>query len=275
MRIDAHQHYWRIDRGDYGWITPEIPILYRDYLPRDLKTHLEKHKIDGTIAVQAAPTLEETEFLLQLADTDSTILGVVGWLNLADPNWCKHHETFSKHPKYKGFRIMIQEMPDASAILDDHFVEALSWFAEQDIPVDFLVTASQLNSLVKLLEMVPNVRGVIDHIAKPRIISGEMEPWRSQMKVLSQHTKLYCKLSGMVTEAAADWKLEDFTGYVRTACDLFGSNRVMFGSDWPVCLMAASYDQVMEVLLHALPESWHEAEYARLFGKNAKEFYKL
>lgn len=275
MRIDAHQHYWKIQRNDYGWITPEIPVLYRDFLPSDLKPHLRKHQMDGTVAVQAAPTLAETEYLLDLAARDATILGVIGWLDLTDPDCLNIHEAFSKNPKYKGFRIMIQEMPDPNAILEPQFVETLSWFAQADVPIDLLVTATQLAPLVKLMELVPNMRGVIDHAAKPRIASGELEPWRSQVAALSVHPRLRCKLSGMVTEAGVGWKPGYFTAYVRTVCEWFGPERVMFGSDWPVCLLAASYDQVMDVLLQALPEAWTEVERKRLFGLNAKEFYKL
>ncbi|WNQ10918.1 amidohydrolase family protein [Paenibacillus aurantius] len=276
MRIDAHQHFWKIDRGDYGWITPEIPVLYRDYLPEDLKPILDRHGIGGTIAVQAAPTLEETDYLLSLAEKHPAILGVVGWLDLNDPRWREHFERHRQHPRYIGFRIMIQEMPDARVILEPSFVEALRFFAEEDVPVDLLVKAGQLDSLVELLDRVPNVRGVIDHIAKPFISRGEMEPWLSQMRRIASHPGIYCKLSGMVTEADPEsWKPSDLTGYIRSAIELFGPDRVMFGSDWPVCLLAASYDEVMEALEESLPDGYSEVDREKLFGGNAAVFYKL
>lgn len=276
MRIDAHQHYWKIDRDDYGWITPEIPVLYRDFLPEDLLPHLNTHQLNGSIVVQAASTLEETEYLLSLADQSESILGIVGWLDLNDPEYRSHFEGFRQHPKFVGFRLMIQEMSDASRILDPHIVKALRSFAEEDLPIDLLVKSDQLEPLVRLLTEVPGLRGVIDHIAKPKIAEGIVEPWLSHMKEISKHPNIYCKLSGMVTEADHDsWKAEHFTRYITPVLEMFGAKRVMFGSDWPVCLLAASYDEVVDVLEQALPQSWGEKERARLFGDNAKEFYKL
>ncbi|MDF2644706.1 MAG: amidohydrolase [Paenibacillus sp.] len=276
MRIDAHQHYWKMDRGDYGWLTPELSVLYRDFLPNDLIPHLHQHNLDQTIVVQAAPTFEETDYLLSLCEESDTIAGVVGWLNLNDPDYQVHYERFSQHPKYVGFRVMIQEMPDASVILEPHFIDALRYFAEKDVPIDLLVVSHQLEPVVQLLNLVPGLRAVIDHIAKPRIADGVMEPWKSQMAAIAKHPNIYCKLSGMVTEANhTEWKREDFTGYIQHVLDIFGTERVLFGSDWPVCLLAADYDDVVEVLTHALPGNWSEADKARLFGLNAKEFYKL
>ncbi|MDQ0901882.1 amidohydrolase [Paenibacillus sp. V4I7] len=276
MRIDAHQHYWKMDRGDYGWLTPELSVLYRDFLPNDLIPHLHQHNLDQTIVVQAAPTLEETDYLLSLCEESDTIAGVVGWLNLNDPDYQVHYERFSQHPKYVGFRVMIQEMPDASVILEHHFIDALRYFAEKDVPIDLLVVSHQLEPVVQLLNLVPGLRAVIDHIAKPRIADGVMEPWKSQMAAIAKHPNIYCKLSGMVTEANhTEWKREDFTGYIQHVLDIFGTERVLFGSDWPVCLLAADYDDVVEVLTQALPGNWSEADKVRLFGLNAKEFYKL
>lgn len=276
MRIDAHQHYWKIDRGDYGWIAPDIPVLYRDFLPHDLSPNLKRHQIDGSIVVQAAPTLAETEYILSLAEGEPSILGVVGWLDLNDPAYKEHCERFSSHAKFVGFRVMVQEMPDAYAILEPHFVEAMAYFAKQATPVDILVASSQLDPLVELLERVPGLRAVIDHIAKPNIAEGAMEPWRSRMHEIAKHSNVFCKLSGMVTEAdQRNWELADFTPYIREIVGLFGPDRVMFGSDWPVCLIAADYDQVMDVLVQALPAHWTEEERNKLFGLNAKRFYKL
>jgi L-fuconolactonase len=276
IRIDAHQHYWNIHRGDYGWITPDIPILYRDFLPEDLKPLLQRHKLDGSIVVQAAPTLAETDYILSLADEEDSILGVVGYLDLNDPDYLKQYEAFKKHPKYVGFRIMIQDMPDANVILKPRFIEALRYFAKEAVPVDLLVVSSQLDSIVKLLEQVPNLRGVIDHIAKPEIAKGKLQPWESQMYEIAQHPTVYCKLSGMVTEAEhTNWTPEQFTPYINKVIEMFGTKRVMFGSDWPVCLLAADYDQMMEVLVKALPKDGSDEDNQRLFGLNAKEFYKL
>lgn len=276
MRIDAHQHYWKVDRGDYGWITPELPVLNRDYLPEHLLLHLTKHRMDGSIVVQAAQTLEETDYLLSLADSSESIVGVVGWLDLNNPSYREHYERFAQHPKFVGFRFMIQEMQDAEAILAPSYISALRYFAEQDVPVDLLVKSNQLDPLVRLLDQVAGLRGVIDHLAKPRIADGELEPWKSQMAEIARHPNIYCKLSGMVTEADHQaWQPSDFTAYVEAVVELFGEDRVMFGSDWPVCLLAGSYDQVAELLEQALPDLASEPLQSKLFGHNAKEFYKL
>ncbi|MEK0315665.1 amidohydrolase family protein [Cohnella sp. 56] len=276
MRIDAHQHYWRIERGDYGWIGPEIPVLYRDYLPSDLQPHMEAHRLDGSIVVQAAPTPEETDFILSLADKHDSIKGVVGFLDLEDDGHGAHFERFVRHPKFVGFRIMIQDMPDAGAILSDTYIEALRSYEKRGVAVDLLVKSDQLDPVIELMKRVPGLRGVIDHIAKPRIAMGTMEPWASQIKQLSAYPNLYCKLSGMVTEADhTDWHAEQFVPYIRHVLDCFGQDRVMFGSDWPVCLLAAGYDEVVDIVKRALPDAWGEAEKEKLFGNNAKVFYRL
>lgn len=276
MRIDAHQHYWSIARGDYGWITPEIPKLYRDFLPADLEPHLRVHGLDGTILVQAAPTVSETDFILRLAEQTPSILGVVGWLDLFDPNHRLHYERFSRHPKFAGFRIMIQDMPDAARILEPAFVKALKGYAGDDVPIDLLIVSGQLPPVLELLRQVPNLRGVIDHIGKPSIRSHEWESWTEAMSQAAAFPGIHCKISGMVTEADHEsWNYEEFAPYVQHILETFGPDRVMFGSDWPVCLLAAGYDEVIEIVRRALPKSWGEEEQSRLFGVNAKEFYKL
>lgn len=276
IRIDAHQHYWAINRGDYDWITPELQTLYHDFLPEDLAPQLKAHHINGTIVVQAAPTIEETEYILELASKTDSILGVVGWLDLDDPSSLEQLERYDQHPKFVGFRLMIQSMPDPYAIVQPHMVRALQYCAEKDIPVDLLVVSHQLEALLRLLELVPNLRGVIDHIAKPNIKMGVMEPWSEQMKKLASYSRLYCKVSGMVTEADHEqWKVSDFTVYIQHILEIFGPNRVMFGSDWPVCLLAAQYDEVVDIVTQALPSAWGQSERDRLFGLNAQLFYKL
>lgn len=276
MRIDAHQHYWRIERGDYGWITPEIPVLYRDFHPEDLEPLLKRHHFDGSIVVQAAPTIEETEFLLNLAANQASILGVVGWLDLFDLNHRRHFERFRQYEKFLGFRMMIQEMPDSSRILEEAFITALQGYAKEDVPVDILVLSSQLEHTVQMLHQVPDLRGVIDHIAKPRVRDMEMDNWLQAMKEIASFPNIYCKLSGLVTEGDhLNWKPQDFMPYIQQVLQLFGPDRVMFGSDWPVCLMAAEYDEVVQLLQEAMPVQWGKSEQNKLFGLNAKEFYKL
>ncbi|QSF46245.1 amidohydrolase family protein [Paenibacillus tianjinensis] len=276
MRIDAHQHYWKIDRNDYGWITPEIPVLYRDYLPSDLEPHLQKHGISHTIVVQAAPTVEETEYILELSKHADSIAGVIGWLDLESPLFKTQYRQLCEHPKFTGIRVMIQEMDNPGILLSTPYIEALSYLAEEDLPVDLLVLADQLPQLIELLERVPGLRGVIDHLAKPPIASDRLEPWRTQMAEIAQHPGIYCKLSGMVTEAHPQgWTHEDFTVYVHEMLDLFGPERLLFGSDWPVCLQAATYDEVMDILRIALQDRLSPQEMEPIFGANAARFYKL
>lgn len=276
MRIDAHQHYWKIDRNDYGWITPELPDLYRDFMPDDLEPYLTMFEMDGSILVQAAPTIAETHFLLSLAGQSASVLGVVGWLDLFDAEHRVHYDLFRRNPKFKGFRIMIQDMPDASHILEPAFIKALRGYADEGVPVDLLLVSHQMELVAELLGQVPNLRGVIDHIAKPLIKEKVFDPWKQYMSQFAQYPGIYCKLSGMVTEGDhIRWSKEDFAPYIQAVLDLFGSERVMFGSDWPVCLLAADYPEVVDNLLSSLPKAWGVRERERLFGANAKEFYKL
>ena len=276
MRIDSHQHYWKINRGDYGWITPEVETLYRDYLPNDLLPHLNDHQIDQTILVQAASTHEESLFLLELSENDKSIAGVIGWIDLDNTNYLDHYHELAKHPKFLGFRLNIQDMSDHTMALKDSYIDALRYFAENDVPVDLLFVHHQLPTVLQLLEKIPNLRGVVDHLGKPDIASQKFEPWSDQIKQIASYEKIYCKLSGMVTEADHDdWKKEDFIRYVRHILDSFGIDRVMFGSDWPVCLLAGSYDEVVDVLKNALPNNLDEGDLDKLFGANAHHFYKL
>ncbi|MDQ0226165.1 amidohydrolase family protein [Metabacillus niabensis] len=274
MRIDSHQHYWKISRNDYGWITPDIPKLYCDYLEKDLKPHLEKHKIDKTIVVQAAPTLEETEFILALSNESETIAGVVGWVDIENPFYKEQLNRLRENTKFVGIRIMIQDMEDATKILEPIYLDAFSYFSKIDLPIDLLVKSDQLPAVLNLLKQVP-IHGVIDHIAKPDIKAGTMEPWKSQIEQIAKYPNMYCKLSGMVTEADhSNWEKGDFISYVHHIVNTFGINRIMYGSDWPVCLLAASYDEVYELLLQTLPKLT-EREEARIFGENAIDFYRL
>lgn len=276
MRIDAHQHYWKIDRGDYGWITSQLPVLYRDYMPVDLEPLLNKHGFHGSILVQAAPTLEETDYILSIAERTASVLGVVGWLDLLAPDHAQQYERLCRNPKFKGFRVMIQDMPDLSVLKEPSYVEALQDYAEKGVPVDLLFVAHQIEAVLELLLKVPKLRGVIDHIGKPSIQDKELEPWRRYMSEIARLPGIYCKLSGMVTEGDhKHWGRSDFLPYIQTVLELFGPERVMYGSDWPVCLLAAEYSEVEAILLDSLPATWSDVEYRRLFGANAKEFYRL
>ena len=276
LRIDAHQHYWKINRGDYGWITPDITTLYKDFLPDDLAPHLHEHQIKQTILVQAAPTIEETEFLLGVSNESESVAGVVGWIDLEKPDYQVQFSKFEKHPKFLGFRLMIQDMPDETVVLKKSYLDALRYFAEKDIPIDFLFVHHQLPTVIQLLETVPNLRAVVNHIGKPNIAQQVFEPWKNEISQIAQYKNIYCKLSGMITEADHNqWQLDDFTVYIHHIISEFGMDRIMFGSDWPVCLLAGSYDDVVHILNHALPKDMSESDLNKLFGENARRFYKL
>ncbi|HET6871743.1 MAG TPA: amidohydrolase family protein [Sporolactobacillaceae bacterium] len=276
MRIDAHQHYWKLGRGDYDWLTPDISVIYRNFLPEDLEPHLGNRNINGTILVQAAPTLAETDFILSISEKTDTVFGVVGWLDLTDPNFKREFERLRHYSKFVGIRLMIQDMADLSRVLESDYIQALSYFSELDFPVDLLVTSDQLPVLVNLLERVPDLRGVVDHLAKPKIESGVMEPWKRYLSEIAAHPNIYCKLSGMVTEADhRNWKVSDFIPYVQHIINEFGTERIMYGSDWPVCLQAAPYEGVYDLLCECLPTNMTAHEKSNLFGLNAKRFYRF
>ncbi|WP_274362557.1 amidohydrolase family protein [Paenibacillus thermotolerans] len=277
MRIDAHQHYWKIGRGDYGWLTPSAGILHRDYMPADLAPELKANGIEKTVAVQAAPTVAETEFLLELCERENSLAGVVGWLDLEGGGFEEQLLRLKRNPYFLGIRPMLQDLEDDAYILRPKVLESLRLLAEHQVRFDVLVFPRHLPHIVTLLERVPGLKAVVDHLAKPSIAEGITEPWGSLMRDIASYPNVYCKLSGMVTEALHQaWKQEDFVPYVHHVIDAFGTSRVMFGSDWPVCLLSASdYGEVVAVLERALPDGMSEREKERLFGLNAAEFYGL
>jgi L-fucono-1,5-lactonase len=276
MRIDSHQHYWKVDRGDYHWMTPTVPVLYRDYLPSDLRPCLLRHNIQKTVLVQAAQTVAETDFLLNLAAEDDSIAGVVGWLDMDDPGFSAQFERYRKSPKFIGLRPMLQDIPDDRWILHPNVLFALHLVADSDFPFEFLTYPRHLPFVFEVLESIPSLRAVIDHISKPGIRSGELEPWRSWITRLAGRPNLYCKLSGMITEADhRHWSPDDLRPYVDHVIQCFGFDRVMFGSDWPVCLCAGSYDDVIGALREILSSRLNAETEPKLFGQNAIRFYKL
>jgi L-fuconolactonase len=276
MRIDAHQHYWKLERGDYNWLTPGSGSLYRDYLPDNLKPLLAKCGIQKTIVVQAAPTIAETEFLLALAEKEPTIAGVVGWINLESDIFSEQLARLRKHPKFVGIRPMLQDLPEDDWILKDTVLKNVSILVEENFPLDILVFPRHLPHIIRLLEHFPNLIAVVDHLAKPYIKDQVFEPWRENMAKIGKYPGVMCKLSGMVTEADhVNWKPDDLRPYVEHVLCVFGLDRVMFGSDWPVCTLAADYETVYRTLHDILPGNLSENEFDLVFGKNAAKFYRL
>jgi L-fuconolactonase len=275
MRIDAHQHYWKTSRNDYGWLKPSLGRIYADYMPEHLKPLLERFQIHRTVVVQAAPTSEETEFLLQIANQDETIAGVVGWLDLESDQFEQEWNRFRKNPKFVGLRPMIQDLP-SEWITNHKVVQHLQLLSDSQFPVDLQANPRHLPYIVRLLEQVPELNAVIDHLAKPPIIEGTMEPWASDMRQIAFYPNTMCKLSGMVPEKTdAPWSKAAIKPYMEQAILTFGKNRVMFGSDWPVCLFSADYDQVVELFEYGLGPDWTDEEWAAVYGRNAIHFYRL
>ncbi|OGX68159.1 MAG: hypothetical protein A2189_04000 [Paenibacillus sp. RIFOXYA1_FULL_44_5] len=275
MRIDAHQHYWKTERGDYGWLTPEQGILYADYMPEQLHETRMHFGFDRTIVVQAAPTLEETEFLLSLYDKYDSIAGVVGWLDLDSPQFEEQYAKFRKHDGFVGFRPMLQDLPD-SWILRPQVLKNLEVVVRDEFPLDLQLRPRHLPHMLEALRIFPTIRAVIDHAAKPFIAEKSLEPWKMQMTGMAVYPNVMCKLSGLVTEANQQaWSWKDLVAYVHHAVAVFGTDRILFGSDWPVCLTTCSYGEVYDALLNALPSNLSQKDLSAIFGGNAARFYKL
>lgn len=276
MRVDSHQHFWQVSRGDYSWMTPAVPVLYRDYFPEDLKPSLAKHRIDKTILVQAAPTLAETDFLLDLAKRNEFVGGVVGWLDMESPDFAERFAVYRQKPKLIGIRPMLQDLPEDDYIVKRAVIDSLKVVAGANFPFDFLTYPRHLPYVLQALDRAPNLRAVVDHISKPEIKARKMKPWKSLIREVAQYQNVYCKLSGMVTEADLNtWTVDDLRPYVEHVVECFGLERVMFGSDWPVCLRAGTYDRVIEALQTILAPVLNAASETAVFGSNAARFYGI
>lgn len=272
MRLDAHQHYWQLENGWTNWPTKDLKAIYRDFLPNQLKPHLQRHQIEQTIAVQAAPKEAETRFLLKLAAQHPTIAGVVGWLDLADPSFPERFEYYRQYPKFVGIRPMLQDLSDDRWILRPDVKSNLQILMEHDFPIDLLIYPKHLPHIVELLSEFPRLRAVIDHCAKPNIKDQSWNDWAEGIARVAQQQATMCKISGLITEAdLQSWKLTDIQPYIEHVWQLFGPERVMFGSDWPVCLLAGTYDEVIEIIEETIPKDYQSL----LFGENGRVFYKI
>lgn len=275
MRIDAHQHFWAPARGDYGWMPKDDPVLARPYGPADLAPLLKRQGIDRTVLVQAAPTVHETEYLLGIADKTPFVAGVVGWVDfdcLADR---AHLDRFTAHPKFVGVRPMIQDLPDDAWMLRPQVQWAYAALIELDLTFDALGYPRHLATFLTLLTRYPDLRVVIDHGMKPQIRDPDAFPvWAEGMTRLARETAAVCKLSALVTEAGPDWTVEMLRPYADHILDAFGPERVMWGSDWPVCRLRCSYAD-WDAAAQTLTATLTEAERARVFGGTAAAFYRL
>ncbi len=275
MRIDSHQHFWNYSPEAHAWIDDSMAALKRDFLPEHLKAELEKEGFEGSVAVQASQTLEETQWLLGLAEKFSYIKGVVGWVDLRSPEARRQLQKFASRSKFKGVRHVAQSEPDDRFLVGKDFLEGIKALEEFHLTYDILVFPRQLPAAIELARRFPRQPFVLDHIAKPEIKAGKMSPWRENIRELAQNPNVYCKLSGMVTEADwKGWKPEDFKPYLDVIFEAFGPKRLLFGSDWPVCLLAGNYASVKKIAEDYLAGFSREDREA-IMGGNAERFYKL
>jgi L-fuconolactonase len=273
--IDAHQHFWKYSPQDHSWINEGMAVLKRDFLPKNLQGIYKENGVGGCIAVQADQSEAETDFLLDLADENDFIKGVVGWIDLRAENIEERLRYYSAYPKLKGFRHIVQSEPDVNFMLDGKFQHGLSCLEKYGFTYDILIFPTQMEAALQTIKIFPGIKFVIDHIAKPYIKKGESPGWEKYMREMAAHPNVYCKISGMVTEA--DWKnwvYEDFTPWLDVVFDAFGADRIMFGSDWPVCLLAGNYEQIKGIVDQYL-EPFSEEVKAKVWGANAVDFYGI
>jgi L-fuconolactonase len=273
-RIDAHQHFWRLSRGDYGWLTPAAAAIYRDFAPADLAPLLARAGIDGTVLVQAAPTVAETRFLLELAAGTPFVAGVVGWAPLDAPDAPDVVADLARDARLRGLRPMLHDISDVDWMLRPALTPGLRALAALDLTFDALVRPPHLPNLRRLLDRHPDLRVVIDHGAKPDIAAGRYESWAEDMAPLARDTRAWVKLSGLVTEAGADWSVERLRPYVDHLLHHFGPDRMIFGSDWPVVTLRAGYPEwlaAVDALLGGLEPGARD----RVLGLNAIACYRL
>ncbi len=274
MRIDAHQHYWDPARGDYGWLTPDLAPLYRPFGPVDLLPLLARNGLDGTVLVQAAPSLAETAYLLAIAAATPSVLGVVGWVDFEAGDAADQITVMAERPLLKGLRPMVQDLPDPDWLARPALDAAFDAMATTGLAFDALVKPRNLPSLLARLDRAPDLRVVVDHGAKPDIAGGGFDRWAGLMREVAGHPGVHCKLSGLVTEASPGWTPATLYPYVDHLLTVFGPDRLMFGSDWPVLILNGSYDSWCTAATH-LTAHLSDAQQTAVFGGNAQRFYRL
>ena len=275
MRVDAHQHFWKYDAAEYEWIDDSMAAIRRDFLPEDLELELERNEFHGSVAVQARQTLEETRWLLELAERSSKIFGVVGWVDLCSADVRAQVSVLARNRKLVGIRHIVQSEPDDRFLLRQDFARGITTLEEFDLAYDILIYTKHLPVAAEFVERFPKQRFVLDHLAKPAIKLQEIESWAAGVRRLAAFPNVFCKLSGLVTEADWQrWKPEDITPYLDIAFATFGASRLMIGSDWPVCLVAGSYSRTLDVVKNYLQFYAAETRDAVL-GENARRFWRL
>jgi L-fuconolactonase len=275
MKIDSHQHFWIFNQSEYDWIDDSMINIRRDFLPGHLATELGKLGFDGSIAVQARQSLEETEWLLHLAESNPIIKGVVGWVDLQSVDVYSQLEKYCKHTRFVGVRHVVQDEAYDDFILRENFNRGISYLKEFNLTYDILVFPKQLPYAVRFIEKHPDLTFVLDHIAKPFIKKGLLSPWKEDIQRISLFPNVFCKVSGMVTEADwHNWKPDDFKSYLDVIVNSFGTDRVMIGSDWPVCLVAGEYSKVMNIVLDYI-SGFSEEDKSKISGINCIKAYRI
>jgi L-fucono-1,5-lactonase len=275
MKIDAHQHFWKYSAFEYPWIDKNMKILMRDYLPPHLRSLLSVNDIDGTIVIQARQNLDETRWLLKLAQEYFFIKGVVGWIDLTSDQVEAELKEFTTNPKLVGVRHVLQDEPDDYFMLQDNFLRGIQKLRTSDLAYDILIFPRHLPIALELVSRFPEQRFVLDHIGKPFIRQGDKYQWESELKQLASCSNVYCKISGLVTEADwLRWTYYDLQPFLDTVFESFGVERIMFGSDWPVCTLAASYRQIIGIVKRYVSDAGlSKSEKEAIWGLNAERFY--
>jgi L-fuconolactonase len=273
--IDSHQHFWQVGRFDYPWMSAEVDTLYRDFLPEALEPVLQDCGVRQTVLVQASNSLAETRWLLELAERHRFIAGVVGWVDLTSPQVDNQIIDLIAYPKFKGVRHLVESEPADDWLAQPEVLAGLNRLAAHGVAYDLLVHTRHLKSVLRVAERCPDLRLVVDHMAKPPIASGEIMEWARELQAVAQIPGLHCKLSGLVTEADhLRWTTADLIPYVECALEWFGAERMMIGSDWPVCLLAAGYSRVLAAYQEMLA-GLHENARQLILAGNAARFYRL
>jgi len=276
QRIDAHQHFWQFDPVRDSWITQDMSVIRRDFLPADLWPLLQRNEIDGSVLVQTCQDEADNEFMLKLAAENDFIKGVVGWVDLRAENIEERLKYYrDNHPKMKGFRHVLQAEPDEQFMLREDFKRGIALLHQYGFTYDILIYPRHIKYASELVAEFPDQMFVVDHLAKPYIKMKEIGQWQREMEYLAYYRNVYCKVSGMLTEADwYGWRTEDFTPYLDVVFKAFGTQRVMYGSDWPVCTLAGGYNRALEIL-QIYASRYAQDEQELFFGGNAVSFYNL
>ncbi len=275
FQIDSHQHFWHYDAAKHVWMNEQMGVLKTDFLPKDLKPFLDTCSFDGCVAVQASQTEAENTFLLRLAAENDFIKGIVGWVDLCDEKVAERLAFYQNFPKIKGFRHVLHDEVQRDYMLRPDFMAGVSLLEKYNYTYDLLIFVDQLAYTLDFVKAFPTQKMVIDHIAKPFIKKQELGEWATYIKTIATYPNVYCKISGLVTEADwHNWKAEDFTAYLDVIVEAFGIERIMYGSDWPVCQLAATYEAQFQLVKNYF-STFSKTEQNKFFGGNAKEFYNL